>query len=58
MIRHAHVSSMIQSTQARRDNEPDFGGHVEHHGYYGRVAVAVDDDAHLAQFPAEVGCVL
>ncbi len=37
---------------------PNFGRHIEHHGYYGRVIVAVDDEAHVAEFPAEVGGVL
>ena len=37
---------------------PDFGGHVEHHGYDRRVIVAVDDEAHIVEFPPEVGSVL
>lgn len=37
---------------------PDFGRHVEHQGHDGRVVVAVDDEAHLAEPPAEVGGVL
>lgn len=37
---------------------PDLGRHVEHQGHDGRVVVAVDDEAHLAEPPAEVGGVL
>ncbi|TNN37067.1 hypothetical protein EYF80_052763 [Liparis tanakae] len=37
---------------------PDLGRHVEHHGHDGRVVVAVDDEAHFTEFPAEVGGVL
>lgn len=37
------------------DHTPDFGGHVEHQGHDGGVVVAVNDEAHFAEFPAEVG---
>lgn len=40
------------------DHAPDFGGHVEHQGHDGGVVVAVNDEAHFAEFPAEVGGVL
>lgn len=40
------------------DHTPDFGGHVEHQGNDGGVVVAVNDEAHFAEFPAEVGGVL
>lgn len=40
------------------NNTPDFSRHVEHHGYNRRVIVAVDDEAHVTEFPAEVGGVL
>lgn len=37
---------------------PNFCRHVEHHGYNRRVIVAIDDEAHVVEFPAEVSGVL
>ena len=37
---------------------PYLCGHVQHHGNHRGVVVAVDDEAHLSQFPAEVSGVL
>lgn len=50
----------LQGLDYRKEgnNAPYFSRHVEHHGYNRRVIVAVDDDAHVAEFPAEVGGVL
>lgn len=44
--------------QMEGKNTPNFGRHVEHHGYDGWVIVAVDDEAHFAEFSAEVCGVL
>lgn len=41
-----------------QSHTPNFGRHVEHHGYHGRVVVAVDDEAHVTEFPAKVVGVL
>lgn len=42
----------------RAASVPYLGGHVEHHGYHGRVHVAVDDEAHLLEPLAEIDGVL
>lgn len=42
----------------RAASVPYLGGHVEHHGYHGRVLVAVDDEAHLLEPLAEIDGVL
>lgn len=36
------------------ESSPYLGGHVEHHGYDGRVVVAVDDEAHFSKPLAEI----
>lgn len=46
------------SYSGAHSDSPYLGGHIEHHGNDGRVIVAVDDEAHFSEPPAEVGGVL
>lgn len=57
--RQKNKTKPMASTGTRnRRRLPNFGRHVEHQRHDGRVVVAVDDEAHFAEPPAEVVGVL